>query len=556
MDAGVVLADEYWAYFHATQQLFNIDRGDVDEVEHWDDFSPEGLAAEVQCLLSFADRAETLARAQPGDAAGGTLAAIAFSGRSTAVGRPWERDRTLVSAPVGLAAVLPTLVPRYVLVTRRHGEGYLAKLAAFPGFVEGWVAGLRDGAAAGRVPTARGVQGTIERFQAMLATDVADDALASQDPPEEAIGAEATVWRGRVQDLISNAVRPAIARLCQFLRDEVVPVSRSDAEPGLCQLPAGEEAYASLLHAATSTKLTADEIHHLGLEQLARLDDEYRSVAGPLLGCDDPAVARERLRDDLSLRYTTAAELVRDAEVVLARAQAASPAWFGRLPVAPCRAVAADAGGLAYYCPPSPDGNRGGIFYFNVSEPSAWGRYQVEVTTFHEGVPGHHLQLALAQELNLHPVHSELPVPSYEEGWGLYAERLADEMGLYGSAMARLGMLASDSLRACRLVVDTGLHARGWSRERAIEFLFDNAAMNHRLVEDEIDRYICWPGQATSYMVGRLTLDRLRADAQARLGSRFDLRDFHDVVLGRGMMALDQLALRVNDWISNTLNDG
>ena len=550
------LADEYWTFFHSTQQMFNIDRGDIEEIEHWDDLSPEGLAGEVQRLLSFADRAETLAVGQTGEEATGTLAAIAFSARSTAAGRPWERDLTLVSAPVGLAAILPTLVPQYVLVTRLDGEGYLGKLAAFPGFVEGWVAGLREGAAAGRVPTAWGVQGSIERFQAMLASGVADDALASQEPPAQASGAEADVWRGRVLDLISTAVRPAIARLCEVLSEEVLPVSRSDAEAGLCHLMAGEEAYASLLYASTSTSLTAEEIHHLGLEQLDRLENEYRSVVGPLLGTDDPAVARGRLRDDLSLRYTSAEELVREAEAVLARAQAASPGWFGRLPSAPCRIVVADAGGLAYYSPPSPDGQRGGMFYFNASEPSAWGRYQIEVTSFHEAVPGHHLQLALAQELDLHPVHSELPVPSYEEGWALYAERLADEMGLYSSGLARLGMLASDSLRACRLVIDTGLHARGWSREEAVEFLFANATLSRPLVEAEIDRYICWPGQATSYMVGRLTLDRLRTDGQTRLGSRFDIRDFHDVVLGRGMMALDQLAVRVNGWIMNTLDDG
>jgi uncharacterized protein (DUF885 family) len=208
---------------------------------------------------------------------------------------------------------------------------------------------------------------------------------------------------------------------------------------------------------------------------------------------------------------------------------------------------------MAFYTAPSPDGSRGGTFYCNTSDPTQWTRFQLEVTTFHEAIPGHHLQLALALELDLHPVVGELEVTSYGEGWGLYAERLADEMSLYSSPVQRMGMLTTDSLRAARLVADTGLHAFGWTREEAIEFVWRHTAQDRTGAAVEVDRYISDPGQATSYMIGRLKLEELRRHAAARLGERFSLRQFHDVVLGQGSTPLDVLARTVDTWIERTL---
>ena len=205
---------------------------------------------------------------------------------------------------------------------------------------------------------------------------------------------------------------------------------------------------------------------------------------------------------------------------------------------------------MAFYTAPSPDGGRDGTYYINVSDPSMWTRFSLEPTTFHESVPGHHLQLATAQECDLHPVLGELEVESFGEGWGLYAERLADEMGLYSGPLQRLGMLTLDSLRAARLVVDTGLHAMGWTRDEAIGFFLDSTALVRRNIEGEIDRYIASPGAATSYMVGRLELERLRRIAEDRLGDGFDIGSFHDVVLGGGMSPLPALERTVENWIT------
>lgn len=547
-------ADEYWEYFRGSAQLWNIDRGDVDQIEHWEDLSPSGVATRIERLGSFADQAAALTTPGIGDRDRSLLAAIEFSARATAATLPFERDLAMVAGPFNFVTFVSVLIPGYSLVTREHGLGYISKLRSMPSFVDGWIDGLRDGARAGRVATARGVAAAVDAFDALLRRDVTDDPLASQEPPSELNPADAAAWRNDVVSAIRDATRPALARLRIVLHDELLPVARSDQRPGICDLPGGEEGYAGLLWASTSTALTPRAVRELGMQQLALLDDEYRLLGESTFGIEDPARLRERLRMDSSLRYTSADEIIADAMAAVARAETEVPRWFARLPRSACNVVGASNGPMAYYTGPSPDGNRPGTYYVNATNPAAWARYQLEVTTFHEAVPGHHLQLALAQEADLHPVVGELEVTSFGEGWGLYAERVADEMGLYSSPLQRVGMLTLDSLRAARLVVDTGIHALGWSRDAAIEFLLAQTALDRVNAASEIDRYIATPGQATSYMVGRLEIQRLRAHARQRLGSRFSVTTFHDIVLGSGMTPLHQLARSIDVWLDQSLS--
>ncbi len=295
-------------------------------------------------------------------------------------------------------------------------------------------------------------------------------------------------------------------------------------------------------------------MHAVGLAQVERLEDEYRQIAGPLLGTTDVAGIYSRLRDDPDLHYVDAGTLVADATDALARAAGAMGNWFGVLPASPCVATSIEQGPLAFYSQPALDGSKPGTFFFNTADPSMWGTFQLEATTYHEGIPGHHLQVALALENeNLHPIHREPLVNAFLEGWALYSERVADEMGLYSSELDRVGMLAADSMRACRLVVDTGLHALGWSREQAIGYMLDHSPMTRVQVEGEIDRYTGVPGQALGYMMGRLEIDRIRAGAEQRLGNGFDIKAFHDVVLGHGDVTLATLARRVDEWVTNSL---
>jgi uncharacterized protein (DUF885 family) len=549
--AVVELADEYWAFYRRTEQLWNIDRGDVDEIERWEDLSDIGVAERVRQLGDFGQRADSAADGA-GDEEAALLAAVSFSATSTSTALPWRRDRGLITGPANLAVFLTVFVPAYALRTRGHGDGYVTKLNGVPRFLDGWMAGLREGLTAGRTATARGVGAAIAAYERILGTEVARDPLVEQSPPSELSAAEADAWRDELVTVVGEVVRPAIAQIRDFLRDEVLPAAPSDDQAGLCHLPGGSEAYEDLLFAATSTRQRSAEIHQVGLEQLARLDDEYRQLGGAVLGLDDPALIRDRLRSDSGLQYSATEEIIGDVDSALDRARAEAPRWFSRLPRTDCATVPVESGGLAYYTAPSPDGNRGGTFYLNASDPSLWTRFALAPTVFHETIPGHHLQLGLAQELDLHPVLGELEVTAYLEGWGLYAERLADEMGLYASPLQRIGMLTMDSLRASRLVVDTGLHAIGWSRQQAIDYLYNHTALTRPNVEAEIDRYIADPAQATSYMIGRLELDRLRADATSRLGDRFSISEFHDTVLHGGMTPLGELTRRVGAWITNT----
>ena len=551
---AVACADEYWEYFRGSAQLWNIDRGDVDQIEQWEDLSPTGVASRLERLGTFASQAAALITPGIGDRDRSLLAAIEFSARATALTLPFERDLAMVAGPFNFVTFVSVLIPGYSLVTREHGLGYIAKLQSMPSFVDGWIEGLRDGARGGRIATARGVAAAVDAIDTLLRGQPTDDPLASQEPPSELSAAEATAWRADVGAAIRDAARPALARLRAVLHDELLALARTDQQPGICHLPGGEEGYAGLLWASTSTGLTPQAVHELGLQQLALLDDEYRVLGASTFGIDDPARLRERLRMDSSLRYTSADEIIADAMAAVARAETEVPRWFARLPRSVCNVVSTSGGPMAYYTGPSPDGNRPGTYYVNATNPAMWARYQLEVTTFHEAVPGHHLQLALAQEADLHPVVGELEVTSFGEGWGLYAERLADDMGLYSSPLQRAGMLTLDSLRAARLVVDTGIHALGWSRDAAIEFLLAQTAQNTENAASEIDRYIATPGQATSYMIGRLEIQRLRALAQQRLGSSFSVAAFHDIVLGSGMTPLQQLARSIDVWLERSLS--
>ena len=226
--------------------------------------------------------------------------------------------------------------------------------------------------------------------------------------------------------------------------------------------------------------------------------------------------------------------------------------WFARLPQADCLVMETKTGPTAFYYRPAEEARGPGIFFVNTEDPTRWGKFEIESMSFHEGIPGHHLQIAIAQELEDIPdFRKHAWIPAYSEGWALYSERLADEMGLFSSTLDRIGMLSADSMRAGRLVVDTGIHALGWSRQEAINYFAANSPMSIPTIEGEVDRYIGWPGQALTYMIGRLEIQKLRTEAERALGAEFDIREFHDTVIGSGMLPLETLGTVVRDWVAS-----
>ncbi|MDQ3974380.1 MAG: DUF885 domain-containing protein [Actinomycetota bacterium] len=446
------------------------------------------------------------------------------------------------------------LVPKVTLAEPQHAGAYLQRCTRVGHYLQQASQRHRQGVARARTPSARGVIGVIDQVDRYLATPLDRDPLLWPAAPTGWRGAD--VWRDELMGVLDSVVRPAMARYRDHLRDEVLDHARPDERSGLCCLLDGGEVYAQAIQEHTTTALDAEEIHQLGLDLVTALADEYRALGGTTLGLQEPDDIFDRLRNDPALRFQTGGQVRRAAQEALARAEATAPAWFGRLPRGGCVVgeipqVEAPEAPIAYYLPPELGGPRPGRYWVNTSQPQTRTRFECEALAFHESVPGHHLQCALAQELDLPRFRRLTLLTAYVEGWGLYAERLADEMGLYSSDLTRLGMLSMDSLRAGRLVVDTGLHAKGWSRQQAVDFLRRNSPQAHNNIDNEVDRYIAWPGQAVAYMIGRLEIERLRDRARMRLGDRFDLPGFHDAVLGHGAVPLGVLQEIIDRWIDS-----
>ncbi len=449
----------------------------------------------------------------------------------------------------GPQAMLPVRIPKLSLPSADVAEAMAGKFRGIAAMFRALADRHREGLARGRTPADFAAHQTIGQLDAWLARPLADDPLLVVAEP---IGvADREAWLGRLRRVIGDEVRPAMAAYRDVLRDEVVPHVRPDEHCGLSWLADGPEAYERAIRLYTTLPLSAQEIHEIGLRQVESLAGEYRALGPEVMGSADLARIFEGLRSDPALHHTNAEDVVAASKAALAKAKAAMGDWFGIVPRADCDVEATPNGAIAYYFPPAKDGSRGGVFFMNTAQPSEWGRYQIEATAYHEGIPGHHLQLAISGELETIPEFRKRAfIAAYGEGWGLYTERLADEMGLYSTPLDRMGMLSADSMRACRLVVDTGMHAFGWSRRRAIDYLMENSPMREGQVSAEVDRYAVTPGQALAYMIGRLEIQRIRADAEAALGDRFDIRAFHDTVLGSGLMPLPTLDRLVRDWVS------
>lgn len=410
----------------------------------------------------------------------------------------------------------------------------------------------REGVANGRTPPQVAIEKVLKQIDAYLESPLTADAFMQISLPEEM---DADDWQVEMIEQVREVVRPAFARYRDGIAADILPHGRPPEKSGVCWLPDGEEIYRRAVKRYTTLDLDPRDLHQIGLDEIASLEDEYRALGGPVLGTTDVPTIYDRLRNDPALRFETADQVHQAAEDALARAREAIPQWFGRLPEAPCMVQpipdigAADAT-LAYYFPPADDQSRPGIFFINLTEPTTRTRFESEALAFHESIPGHHLQIAIAQELEGVPTFRRNGnVTVYTEGWGLYTERLSDEMGLYSGDLERMGILSFDSWRAGRLVVDTGLHALGWSRQQAIDYFMKNSPQAPNNIVNEVDRYIGYVGQALAYKVGQRDLFRLREHAKQVLGSRFDIKDYHDTVLENGPVPLDLLADLVEEWI-------
>ena len=540
------LADDYHDHWMRTSPSWAHMVGDYRFADRFDDASRAAEDDLIAASREFAARAAAI----PDDGLSlqdrATRDVVAFQATSAADTAESRTAEFAVNPVFGPQVDLPLTVANLAIPNADVAEAMVSKFHGMGQYLRDAAQRHREGVASGRTPAAFAVAETIPQLDAWLATPLSEDPLLrTADLPADV---DVDAWRARLTDAIEHQVRPGLQEYRDVLADEVAAHTRPDEKCGLVWLPDGEQTYARALAANTTTTLGAQEIHDLGLQQIASLEDEYSALGGEVLGTSDVPAIYDRLRTDPALRHHDAAEILADCETAFARARAEMPAWFNRLPAADCAIKTTTHGALGFYYPPSDDGSRGGVFYVNTSDPSAWGRVEIEALSYHEGIPGHHLQLAIAAELtDLPALRRHTVFNAYAEGWGLYTERLADEMGLYSTPLTRLGMLTMDSVRACRLVVDTGLHALGWSRQQAIDYMVANSPMSTANVTSEVNRYAVLPGQACGYMIGRLEILRIRREAQERQGDAFDIKAFHDAVLDGGSVPLGVLDGIVRD---------
>jgi len=438
--------------------------------------------------------------------------------------------------------------------TQRDYENWIARLNGIGPYVDQTIALMREGAKRGLTQP----RVIMERVPAQIARQVVSDPAASPfyapftHMPAAVPEAEQTRLAAAGRDAIEREVVPAYRRLQRFFESEYLPACRSSV--GIWDTPGGEQWYRQRVRWFTTTELTPAEIHEIGLREVARIRGEMQKVIAQVGFKGSFEEFLTFLRTDPRFRYTDPDRLLQAYLVMAKRIDPQLPKFFGRLPrmtygVRPIPAESAPDTTTAYYNPPSMDGRRAGYYYVNLYKPEERPTYEIPVLTIHEAVPGHHLQIALAQELGEQPkFRRDFEATAFVEGWALYSESLGEEMGFYDDPYDKFGQLTYEMWRAVRLVVDTGMHAKHWTREQAIEYFKANAPKTELDIVNEIDRYISWPGQALAYKIGELRIRQLRREATDRLGPRFDLRAFHDVVLGSGAVPLDVLQHNVEQW--------
>ncbi len=450
----------------------------------------------------------------------------------------------------GPQTILPQLCQFQKADTPERLENFLARLRGYPAFMAANAEILREGLATGLTAPRIVAERTVQQLERLLAIPIAEAIV----PAMVQVSSEED--REKVREAVRDHVYPADAGFLEALRGDYLAATRE--EPGLWSAVGGDALYRTQIRAWTTLDLEPSDVHQIGMEELAAIETERREIARAAGFGDDTKAYRTSLADDPSNIPATKEELLERAAEDIERAMAIAPRFFGRLPRAGCEVRAVEEfkekdAPFAYYFPPSTDGTRDGIYYANTYDLPSRKFTKLASTTYHEAVPGHHFQIALEMEnpnLNtFRRLGSRMVGGAYVEGWGLYSEKLADEMGLFRTDGERFGMLDAVAWRAARLVVDTGLHALRWTRQQSVDFMLE-AGLSETDAVIETDRYIAWPGQALTYMIGCREIQRLRAEIAARDGSAFDLRSFHDAVLGHGSLPLATLSRELPDWVA------
>ena len=422
----------------------------------------------------------------------------------------------------------------------------LARWSRLPAYVDTEIANLRDGLTAGYSAPKGNVRLVIDQMDTLIATPTAESPFDSPSVRDKTPG-----FTKPFDVLVREQIVPAFTRYREFLRREYLPAARDAI--GVSANPNGVSCYDASVRSHSSLPVPAAEVHATGLREVQRLDAEMKAIGERSFGSSDVPRLLQRVRMENRYFFQSREDLIGRSQAALARAKGAMHDWFGLLPSADVVIQPypkfREKSGPNEYNPPAEDGSRPAVFFINAYQAEKKSRVVAESTAFHETIPGHHLQGAIALERkDIHPIGRYLGNAGYQEGWGLYAERLADEMKLFSADLDRLGMLSSQALRAVRLVVDSGMHTLGWTRQQAIDYMLAHTAEDKDDIVSEVDRYIIYPGQATAYMLGKIEISRAREEAQQTMGARFAVKAFHDRVLEDGAIPVSFLHEKIRQW--------
>ena len=548
--------------------------GRKDRYDELDDMSPEAEARHLAWLKTSVETMEsTFDRDALDDETRLSWDLWKRQYESARDGEAFVADRYVFDQMNGMHSLLPTfLINFHKVETEQDYSAYIARLNAAPRLFDQLIARGEAAAADGIRPPKFAFEGVIDQSRKVIAGAPFDDGAPSAlwadlEAKAAALVEAGTIDAARADALKAEArtalleqVRPAYERVIAWSERELPNALENPAGVGTTH-PDGAAYYAWQLRENTTTGMSADEIHQLGLDEVTRLRGEMEAVKDQVGFDGDLTAFFAFINTDPQFRFpnTDAGRqaYIDGASEAIANIKQHLPAYFGLLPKADLEVRRVEAfreqdGAAQHYFPGTPDGSRPGIYYAHLSDMGAMPKTELEVIAYHEGLPGHHMQISIAQELEGVPTfRTQYFSTAYAEGWGLYSEWLAKEMpGTYTDPYSEYGRLMSEMWRAIRLVVDTGLHAKGWTESQAVEYFQQNASIPEAAIRSEVRRYLIMPGQATAYKVGMIKIQQLRAKAEAELGEAFDIRGFHDTILGGGAMPLDLLEQRVDQWIA------
>ena len=556
-----LLAEDFFKASLESSPTSAIMRGRKEYFDQIEELTEEKFEKEIQNVNNFKQRLSEIDFENLSSREKVTYGMLEFaldSNHDSLIDRSWEFS----AGVAGFEGFLIDYNQQMFVPDKESSDMLLKRLELYQRFYTQISDVQKQGLNKNRVATQRNLERSIDQLESYLDTSLEEDPLLLVNFSPEIDENEVSQWKDKAKDIIEKYVRPSVMSYLEQLQVDHLPKGRTDENPGIMWIDGGEEVYLRSLRKYTGHKeTTVKEVHEIGLSEIERLKKEFFEIGKNVFdGVEKPEDVLYKMQTEPSMRYESKEQMLQLAVDTIERAYKPLAEWFTVFPKAPCKVLPVPAQSEkhappAYYFPPLPDGSRDGTYFLNTYKAETKSIFEAESVAFHEAIPGHHLDRTIAVELEDVPHFQRYTASTaFVEGWGLYSEQLANEMGLYSNDVQQLGRLGNDAWRACRLVLDTGMHGMGWSRDQAIDFFRSNSPIEEINANIETDRYIAWPGQACAYKMGQLKIEELRRRAENELGEKFDIRYFHDEVLCDGGITLSILENKIEAFIDKYKN--